>query len=72
MGVPVYGPSKEEVDDGASWVRCDAVFPETWEEEWKGARSVTVAAPGLANDPPEELGLPRPAAHQVGAAVHPV
>lgn len=54
-GYFVYGPSKEEVADGASWLRCDAVFPETWATEWTGARSITVAAAGLANDPPEDF-----------------
>jgi hypothetical protein len=54
-GYFVYGPSKEEVDDGAAWVRCDAVFPETWAEEWEGARSVTGSASGLAADPPEDF-----------------
>ena len=54
-GYMVYGPSKEEVADGATWVRCDAVFPETWAYEWTGARSVTVPASGLANDPPDDF-----------------
>jgi len=49
----VLGPSKEEVADGASWVRCDVTFPETWGNVER-VRSVTGSASGLADHPPND------------------
>ena len=48
-----YLPSKEEVAAGASWLRCDAAFPETW--AFDSARTTTVAAHGLAYDHPQDF-----------------
>ena len=49
-----YLPSKAEIADGASWLRCDVVFPESWDFENR-VRTVSVAAEGLADDPPDDL-----------------
>jgi hypothetical protein len=45
-------PSREEIADGASWMRCDAVFP-AW--DLGSVRSTTYSAAGVAVDPPAEL-----------------
>jgi len=52
-GYAAYLPSKEEIANGASWVRCDAVFPETL--AYHGARTITVPAAGLARDAPGDF-----------------
>jgi Septum formation len=45
-------PSKQEIADGASWVRCDAMFP-AW--DYGSVRSTTGSAAGVASDPPLDL-----------------
>ena len=45
-------PSQEEIAAGASWMRCDAVFP-AW--DLGSVRSTTDPAAGVAMDPPPEL-----------------
>ena len=45
-------PTEEQIADGASWVRCDAMFPDG--ANWDHARAVTGSAAGLADDPPPE------------------
>ena len=52
-GYAVFLPSKQEIANGASWIRCDAVFPETW--DFGSVRTTTVAAQGLADDPPADF-----------------
>jgi hypothetical protein len=52
-GMAAFLPSQEQIADGASWVRCDAVFPDlTTAEEL--ARARTGSAEGLADDPPPD------------------
>ena len=48
-------PSKAEVADGASWLRCDAVFPRTWGLGSAQVRTTNVAAEGLADQPPSDF-----------------
>ena len=48
-----YLPSKQEVAAGASWLRCDAAFPETW--AFDSARTTTETAHGLAYDHPQDF-----------------
>jgi hypothetical protein len=45
-------PSRQDVADGASWVRCDAMFP-AW--DYGSVRSTTGSAAGVASDPPPDL-----------------
>ena len=45
-------PSRQEIADGASWVRCDAMFP-AW--DYGSVRSSTGSAAGVASDPPLDL-----------------
>jgi hypothetical protein len=45
-------PSAKQIADGASWVRCDAVFPES--PAWERARITTGSARGVADDPPPD------------------
>ena len=45
-------PSRQEIADGASWVRCDAMFP-AW--DYGSVRSTTGSAAGVASDPPLDL-----------------
>lgn len=45
-------PSREEIADGARWMRCDAVFP-AW--DYGSVRSTTGSAAGAALDPPPDL-----------------
>jgi Septum formation len=45
-------PSREEIAAGASWMRCDAVFPE-W--DFSSVRTTTGTAVLVAVDPPAEL-----------------
>ena len=51
-GVRGFLPSRQEIADGASWVRCDAVFP-AW--DYGSVRSTTGSAAGIALDPPPDL-----------------
>lgn len=52
-GMAAFLPTEEQIADGASWIRCDAVFPDlTTSEEL--ARARTGAAAGLADDPPPD------------------
>ena len=53
-GSVMYLPSKAQVADGASWLRCDVVFLADWDYDSR-IRTVSVAAEGLADDPPEDL-----------------
>jgi hypothetical protein len=46
-------PSKKEIADGASWLRCDVAFPAVWGST--RARTVAVAAEGLALKPPADF-----------------
>jgi Septum formation len=46
-------PSREQIADGANWMRCDAAFPASW--DFRGLRATTEPAAGAAVDPPEEL-----------------
>ena len=48
----VFLPSKEQISDGASWVRCDASYPADW--GFSSARSTTGTAEGVADHPPSE------------------
>ena len=43
-------PSQAAIAEGASWVRCDAVFPESW--DFQTVRTVSGSATGIAVDPP--------------------
>jgi hypothetical protein len=52
-GAHAFMPSRADVADGASWLRCDAVFPRTW--SFAEARTTNVAAEGLADAPPDEF-----------------
>jgi hypothetical protein len=52
-GVAAYLPSKEEVADGAGWMRCDAFFPTTTYNS--GARTTDVSAKGIADAPPADF-----------------
>jgi hypothetical protein len=42
-------PSGQQVADGANWMRCDAVFPGTW--DFTSVRTTTGSARGVAKDP---------------------
>jgi Septum formation len=46
-------PSREQIADGANWMRCDAAFPASW--DFRGLRATTGPASGVAVDPPAEL-----------------
>ena len=48
-GFGVSLPSRKQIADGASWMRCDATFPAEW--EFGGIRSTTGSAEGVAVDP---------------------
>ena len=43
-------PSEEQLDAGASWMRCDAVFPTAW--DFFSVRTSTSSAAGVADNPP--------------------
>lgn len=45
-------PSQEQIDDGASWMRCDLWFPTSW--DFASARSTTRSGAGLADNPPPD------------------
>jgi hypothetical protein len=51
-GMTAFLPSDEQIADGASWIRCDAMFPDG--ADWDRGRAVTGSAEGLADDPPPE------------------
>jgi hypothetical protein len=42
-------PSRKQIADGASWMRCDAIFPADW--NFSSIRSTTGSADGVAIDP---------------------
>jgi hypothetical protein len=52
-GGAAYLPSREQVADGASWMRCDAMLLATW--DGTRPRETTGSAAGAADDPPAEL-----------------
>ena len=54
-GDDVAMPSKADVADGASWLRCDAVFPRTWSVGFTEVRTTSVTAEGLADEPPSDF-----------------
>jgi hypothetical protein len=43
-------PSKEQIADGESWLRCDVFFPRTW--SFDAPRTTTGSAELVAEDPP--------------------
>ena len=46
-------PSRNQIADGASWMRCDAIFPADW--NFGRIRSTSGSADGVAVDPPADL-----------------
>ena len=46
-------PSREQIEDGASWLRCDAVFPTTF--DFGPARVLTSTVLAVADERPEEF-----------------
>jgi hypothetical protein len=52
-GWTAFMPSKEQIADGASWLRCEAAFPEAWGRS--RARTTTLSAAGLARDIPDDF-----------------
>lgn len=48
-GPVAFLPSEEEIAAGATWVRCDVAFPETW--DFGSVRTITGSAKGLADAP---------------------
>jgi hypothetical protein len=50
----VFLPSREQIADGASWMRCDAVFPANWAFS-SPVRTTTGPAFGVAIDPPADF-----------------
>jgi hypothetical protein len=46
-------PSRMQIAEGASWLRCDAIFPADW--NFGSIRSTTGSADGVAVDPPADL-----------------
>ncbi len=49
-GLIAHLPSEEQIDAGASWMRCDAVFPTTW--DFSSVRTSTSSAADIADNPP--------------------
>lgn len=49
-GLNAQLPSQEQIDAGASWMRCDAYFPTT--SDSAGVRTSTSSAAGVADNPP--------------------
>jgi hypothetical protein len=49
----MFLPSKDQIDQGASWVRCDASFPSEW--DLTSVRTTTSSALNVAEDPPSQL-----------------
>jgi hypothetical protein len=57
-GVTEYLPSKAQIADGATWVRCDVSVPEQWNPRGgpvESARTVENSLAGIADAPPPEL-----------------
>ena len=52
-GFVLVGPSEQQVEDGASWARCDIVFPAAW--DFTTVRATTGSAVGIADEEPDEL-----------------
>jgi hypothetical protein len=52
-GFVLVGPSEQQVDDGASWARCDVVFTTTW--DFTTIRTTTGSAVGIADKSPDDL-----------------
>ncbi len=48
-----YLPTEEQIDAGASWLRCDAVFPGTW--DFSEVRTTSVSAHDAAVSQPIDL-----------------
>jgi hypothetical protein len=46
-------PGRQQIADGASWARCDAVFPVV--ADYTGVRATTGSAQGIADDRPAEF-----------------
>jgi hypothetical protein len=46
-------PSRKQIADGASWMRCDAIFPADW--NFGSIRSTTGSGDGVAVDPPADF-----------------
>jgi hypothetical protein len=52
-GWTAFIPTEEQLADGASWVRCEAAFPERW--DFTRGRTTSVSASGIARDIPEDF-----------------
>ncbi len=52
-GFVMFLPSKQEIANGANWVRCDAFLPATWDSTT--VRTTTISAAGIAIDPTREV-----------------
>ena len=52
-GYAAFLPSREQIAHGASWMRCDAIFPATW--DFARLRTIRDPAAGIANHPPTYL-----------------
>jgi Septum formation len=52
-GWKVFLPSREQIADGASWMRCEAIFPVDW--NFSSVRTTTGSAAEVAIDPPADL-----------------
>jgi len=50
--VGAFLPSRNQITEGASWVRCDAMFPADW--SFSSIRGTTGSADGVAVDPPPD------------------
>jgi len=51
-GAVTFLPSREQVGGGATWARCDAVFPQAWTDPFGSPRALTTSAELIADDPP--------------------
>ena len=70
-GYGAWLPSKEQIADGASWMRCDAIFPETWDFAASGppltqlrqspTTRLPICGPALANTPTRPSSRSSPA-----------
>jgi hypothetical protein len=52
-GVGISLPSRKQIADGASWMRCDAIFPADW--NFSSIRSTVGSADGVAVNPPADF-----------------
>jgi hypothetical protein len=52
-GWKVFLPSREQIADGASWMRCEAVFSVDW--GFSSVRTTTTSAAEVAVDPPADF-----------------